>query len=135
VTDCGGFRLSSPLDGLANGYNTVYWDPAPGVTGYTASITNLDNGASTGGSTAPGTTSLTLDASRTGPLGEGVNFNVYAAAIRDGVVVCEDGKNMYREAPPPPTIPVEPQCGNSICEEGENRRNCSVDCGEPQGEG
>jgi hypothetical protein len=132
VTDCSGFRLSSPRDGLANGFNTVYWDPAPNVTGYTASITNLDNGASTGGSTAPGTTSLTLDASTNGPLGAGIYFNVYVAAIRDGVVVCEDGQNMLRSTPiippeNPPDDTVTGECGNNVCEEGESE-SCPGDC-------
>ena len=27
--------------------------------------------------------------------------NVYVAALRDGVVICEDGRNMWREAPRP----------------------------------
>ncbi len=32
--DCTNFKATSPLDGLKFGWNTFYWDPAPGATSY-----------------------------------------------------------------------------------------------------
>jgi LysM repeat protein len=41
TADCSRFRPTSPLDGLANGSNVFYWDPAPGATSYRVNIYNL----------------------------------------------------------------------------------------------
>jgi LysM repeat protein len=40
--DCSRFRATSPLNGLARGSNTFYWDPAPGATSYRVNIYNLE---------------------------------------------------------------------------------------------
>lgn len=42
--DCSRFRATSPLDGLALGSNTFYWDAAPGATSYRVNIYNLELG-------------------------------------------------------------------------------------------
>lgn len=41
TADCSHFRPTSPRDGLANGSNVFYWDPAPGATSYRVNIYNL----------------------------------------------------------------------------------------------
>lgn len=44
AADCSRFRATSPLDGLAHGSNTFYWDAAPGATSYRVNIYNLELG-------------------------------------------------------------------------------------------
>jgi len=41
---------------------------------------------------------------------------------------CIDGFCQYGYVPP---VPIEPVCGNGICEAGEDKNNCAEDCGTP----
>ncbi len=132
VNDCGGFRLSSPREGLPNGGITVYWDPAPSATSYQAVVVNNDNGMSTGASTPAGTTNVGLDVS-VATLGEGFSFTVQVVALSGDTVICRDSATMFREAPQDPTPFVPPPVcnGNTSCDEGETYELCPNECPAP----
>ena len=100
TTSCDGFKLTSPLDGIAYGSQTVYWDPAVGpVDGYRATISG-DNG-STSANTGPDATNATLDTTLDN-LGQGFNFTVTVDALVNGQPVCTSSASIQREAPPAP---------------------------------
>jgi hypothetical protein len=94
---CSTFALTSPLQGMAYGLNTVYWNPAIGVTGYVVSVTNLDNGQSSSVAVGPGATNAQID---TSTLGSGFNFQLSVAALGTNGVVCQDVRTMLRAAAP-----------------------------------
>ncbi|MBL8163379.1 MAG: SH3 domain-containing protein [Anaerolineae bacterium] len=90
---CAGFRATSPLDGLAFGLNTFYWDPAPGATSYRLVI----NGA---GSLETGGTNAQFDLYF---VGVNMQMSWYVEALVNGQVACTtDVVTIPREAAPPP---------------------------------
>ncbi|MBZ0276668.1 MAG: LysM peptidoglycan-binding domain-containing protein [Anaerolineae bacterium] len=102
TTQCGGFRATSPLDGLTYGTQTFYWDPAPGVTSYQVNIYNYDEagGARVGTFFAEGVTSLTADLSIES-IGYGFSFGWEVLALVNGQVACSSGPfNVPRAAAP-----------------------------------
>jgi len=94
---CSSFALTSPLQGMAYGLNTVYWNPAIGVTGYVVMVTNLDNGQSSSVAVGPGATNAQID---TSTLGGGFNFQLSVAALGNAGIVCQDVRTMQRAAAP-----------------------------------
>ena len=128
--DCSVFRLTSPLDGLANGSVTFYWDPLPGATGYR--LTVLDGGTPLASyATNSGQTSLTADVSSSA-IGGGFELGVRLEAFVGPGVACNDNRVILRAAPaggnnasPPVSGPV---CGNTVCEPGEENGVCCTDC-------
>lgn len=90
---CAGFRATSPLDGLAFGLNTFYWDPAPGATSYRLVI----NGA---GSLETTSTNAQFDLYF---VGINMQMSWYVEALVNGRVACTtDVVTIPREAAPPP---------------------------------
>jgi hypothetical protein len=93
--ECGGFRATSPVEGLFYGGNTFYWDPAPGATSYRVTVvgfTSIDVGA--------GQTNAFIDLYNVG-----TNFQMswYVEALVDGQVACTSQTvTIPREASPPP---------------------------------
>lgn len=109
-TQCGGFRATSPLDGLSYGSETFYWDPAPGAAGYVVNVYNYDEagGAQVGTFFAnAGATSLTADLSIES-IGYGFAFGWEVVALILDQVACSSGPfRVPRQAEPaPPQQPV-----------------------------
>ncbi|MBN8618539.1 MAG: SH3 domain-containing protein [Anaerolineae bacterium] len=99
--DCGGFRASSPLDGLSFGLNTFFWDPAPGATSYRLTIVGY-------GSIE--TTNLNVQYDL---YNAGINYQMswYVEALVNGQVACTSQTvTVPREASPPP-FGASWQCG------------------------
>jgi hypothetical protein len=138
---CGPFRLTSPLDGMANGSNTFYWDPYPGATGYRIQI--LESGVVRGTFDANSSqTNLVVDMG-IGSVGEGSMFQIRLQAFVGPNIACTNDYYLLRGAPQglppgnssniimPPIIstPVPPVCNNNFfCEAGEDPFNCPKDC-------
>lgn len=91
--DCTPFRATSPLDGLAFGVNTFYWDAAPGATSYRVTV----SGVGSVESTAP-TTNANLDLTS---VGFNPQMSWYVEALVNGQVACTSQTvTIAREAPP-----------------------------------
>jgi hypothetical protein len=130
AANCSVFRLTSPLDGLANGPVTFYWDPLPGATGYR--LTLLDGATPLGVFSADGgQTSMTVDVS-SGAIGGGFQLGIQLDAMVGFGAACNDSRVILRAAPagggsaPPPVS--GPVCGNAVCEPGEGGGVCCADC-------
>ncbi|NWG18233.1 MAG: LysM peptidoglycan-binding domain-containing protein [Chloroflexi bacterium] len=108
--DCSNFAATSPLDGLAYGPTTFYWNPAPGATGYRVNIFNVgeQNGALVASFTTDGNSyNLTaeLNVDNTG-YGFSFAWNVEALGA-DGQPACVSQQVFVpREAPPAPPTPA-----------------------------
>ncbi len=104
TVDCRNFRATSPLDGLANGFNTFYWDAAPGAQSYSVIVFNYDeeNGEVVAYGGSSGDTlnaTINLSVRETGP---GFNFGFRVEAIAVGQVACRTPiYYVNREAPLP----------------------------------
>ena len=99
--DCTNFKATSPLDGLAFGANTFYWDPAPGATSYRLNVVNYGSAETT-------STNIGYDL-----YGAGIQFQMswYVEALVDGQVACTSQTvTVPREAAPPP-FSASWQCG------------------------
>lgn len=103
--DCSRFAAASPLDGLAYGPTTFYWNPAPGASGYRVNIFNVgeQNGAlvasfTTGGSSYNLTADLNVN--NTG-FGFAFAWNVEALDANGQPVCVSQQVFLPREAPPP----------------------------------
>lgn len=121
VVNCQPFRLTSPRDGLPNGGVIVYWDGAPGATGYSVIVLNENGAAVASQDASANSSSLNIDVSQ-GAIGGGFTFTIEAQALLNGQTVCRDSATMLRSSPNVPTS--VPQCGNGIQEPGENPNNC-----------
>lgn len=103
--DCSRFAAASPLDGLAYGPTTFYWNPAPGASGYRVNIFNIgdQNGALVASFTTDGNSySLTADlnVNNTG-FGFAFAWNVEALGANGQPVCVSQQVFLPREAPPP----------------------------------
>lgn len=89
VANCSGFRATSPLDGLASGDNTFYWDPPKSgtITSYQLYILN-DKGQLVAGFTAPGGITRTRGNASVSAIGRGINFSWYVVALNNGQEIC-----------------------------------------------
>lgn len=84
---CGGFRPTSPLNGLAFGATTFYWDGAPGATHYQLNIVDGGGNVVRTVEIPAQNTSLTTDTAA-GSIGEGSIFTWYVDALVDGQLAC-----------------------------------------------
>lgn len=93
--DCTTFKATSPLDGLSFGWNTFYWDPAPGATSYRLVVIGA-------GSIEVGApqTNVQFDLWNVGTAFE---MSWYVEALVNGQVGCTSKTvTVPREANPPP---------------------------------
>nr|MBA3873150.1 SH3 domain-containing protein [Anaerolineae bacterium] len=101
--DCTNFKATSPLDGLAYGENTFYWDPAPGATSYRLNVAGFGTTDSSG-------TNVTYDL-----FNAGQNFQMswFVQALVNGQVACTSQTvTIPRQAQPPP-FSASWKCGSS----------------------
>jgi hypothetical protein len=136
--DCGPLRATSPTDGMPFGAVTFFWDGIgnPAITGYRVNLYR-DSALAGSYSASPSATNVSGDLSSL-PLGGVYTWEVQA--LVNGVAVCTANANvsMARAFPPNQPQPVTPapqngevpECGNEICEEGEDAETCPFDCGE-----
>lgn len=93
LADCSAFRPTSPLDGLAYGFNTFFWDAAPGATSYRLTVVGL-------GSVETGSTNVLFDLSNAG---FNIQMSWYVEALVNGQTACVSPTvTVPREAAPPP---------------------------------
>ncbi len=101
TVDCGKLKPTAPLDGLAYSYNTWYWNPVPGATGYRINVYNLDF--------APGKLVATFDTPATlthldgnlSNVGQGFLFRWEVQALVSDIVVCQSKQiTVWRSATP-----------------------------------
>jgi hypothetical protein len=113
INVCGGFRLTSPLDGLPNGVATFYWDPSISA-GVTYEIRILNEARSLLAIVPAGTnTNVAIDVSQ-GTIGGGFTLIVQANVLLNGAIICTDEHAILRAAlaaPPMPT-PTPRRRGN-----------------------
>ncbi len=101
AADCSNFKATSPLDGLAYGVNTFYWDPAPGATTYRLQVVNYGSVDSSG-------TSVSYDLF---DAGQQFQMSWYVEALVNGQIACTTPTvTVAREAQPPP-FTAGWQCG------------------------
>lgn len=99
--DCSNFKATSPLDGLAYGLNTFYWDPAPGATTYRLNVVGYGAVDSSG-------TSVQYDLFNAG---QQFQMSWFVEALVNGQVACTTPTvTVAREAQPPP-FTAGWQCG------------------------
>jgi hypothetical protein len=84
--NCAGFRPTSPLDGMAFGSTTFYWDGAPGATHYQLKILNASGTVVQTVAIPAQNTSLTTDTA--GGIGDGNAFTWFVEALVDGELAC-----------------------------------------------
>ncbi|MBZ0285834.1 MAG: SH3 domain-containing protein [Anaerolineae bacterium] len=93
LADCSGFRPTSPLDGLAYGFNTFFWDTAPGATSYRLTVIGF-------GSVETASTNVLFDLSNAG---FNIQMSWYVEALVNGQTACVSPTvTVPREAAPPP---------------------------------
>lgn len=85
--DCGRFRPTSPLDGLAFGNTTFYWDAALGANDYRLNIYNDAGTLVSSTSTGSDNTALTVDTG-SGSIGDGITFSWEVEALVNNGVAC-----------------------------------------------
>ena len=108
TADCTHFRLTSPLDGMANGSNVFYWDPAPGATSYRLNVYNLSiTGAPLVVShDVPGVITHLQAGMDDGSIGSGIFFYVEIQALVGDQVACSQRVTLPRSVPPPAPAPT-----------------------------
>lgn len=119
VPTCEGFRPTSPLDGLACGLNTFYWDAAPGADHYVVNLYN-ESGAQVGSFQTTGSeTSLTTEVNQQ-TAGAGFSFGWEVQALQNGQVICTTRRVTIPRAPCPTPVPPKPDLVvSSISQAGE----------------
>ena len=105
INPCGGFRLTSPLDGLPNGVATFYWDPSISA-GVTYEIRILNEARSLLAIVPAGTnTNVVIDVSQ-GTIGGGFTLIVQANVLLNGAIICTDEHAILRAALAAPPMPT-----------------------------
>jgi hypothetical protein len=84
--DCSRFRPTSPLDGMAFGSTTFYWDGAPGATQYRLNILSAGGSVVRTVEIPAQNTSVSTDTG--GGLGDGNVFTWYVEALVNGQLAC-----------------------------------------------
>jgi hypothetical protein len=111
--DCTNFKATSPLDGLAYGVNTFYWDAAPGATSYRLNVVGF-------GTIDSSTTNVTYDLFNAG---QQFQMSWFVQALVNGQVACTTPTvTVPREALPPP-FSASWQCGSNPGEVTVNYAN------------
>jgi LysM repeat protein len=106
VVDCGGFRPTSPLGGLAYGDNVFFWDAATGADHYRVNVFNNAEGKSVSFETLGSETTLT-GALVQGNIGGGFDFGWQVQALNaDGSVACTSGTVTLARGAAPPIVVV-----------------------------
>jgi hypothetical protein len=112
TSTCGGFRATSPLDGLTFGMETFFWDPAPNATSYQVNVYNERGSQVASFTTSAPATNLVGDVG--GGIGGGITFSWEVLAFNGGELICVSPRTtMMRESPPaapppPPTLTPTP---------------------------
>lgn len=92
--ECSAFKPTSPLDGLAFGVNTFYWDAAAGATSYRLTVPGVGSVE-----TLAPNTNASLDLASAG---NNPQMSWYVEALVNGEVACiSPTVTIGREAPPP----------------------------------
>jgi hypothetical protein len=89
--DCRNFRATSPLNGLAYGINTFYWDAAPGAEQYRVTVFNdgeSDKGTFTQQFFADAPDTMVTGSIDQGSIGGGFQFSWIVEALVNGRVIC-----------------------------------------------
>lgn len=84
---CQSVKPTSPLDGLACGSNTFYWDPAPGADQYVLNLYDEKNNKVQSITTKGDETNLTTSVD-VASAGSGINFSWDVQALQKGQVIC-----------------------------------------------
>jgi LysM repeat protein len=110
TADCSHFRLSSPLDGLANGSNLFYWDPAPGATSYRINVYNpsLPGGPLVVSHEVSGAITHLQAGMDDGSIGSGLYFVVETQALVGDQIACSQRVVLLRSVPPTPAPTAAP---------------------------
>ena len=111
VVNCFGFRPTSPLDGLADGNTTFYWDGATGAQSYVVMIYNLDRlgGALVATYPTSGPFTRVVGDTTISAIGDGFRFSWNVAALVNGRIVCATSPvTLYRAAPVVNSAPPAP---------------------------
>lgn len=119
--DCSNLKPTSPLNGLAGGPNTFYWDSAPGATDYQVNVYDEFNTRVASALTAAPNTSLTASLSGAG---NGLSFSWEVVALVNGQVACSASTGaMFRE------FVADPTAGPTLTPEQicNAKPNCSWD--------
>lgn len=102
VLDCRLLAGTSPLDGMAYGEQTFYWNPVPGATSYRVNVYNLDINPGrlvAVFDTAATRTSLTGNIG--GPAGPGFRFQWEVQALVSDIPICTSRRyTNWRSAAP-----------------------------------
>lgn len=101
---CTDFRLTSPLDGLAFGENTFYWDPYPGATSYRIKV--FGDGQLRATYDIPGSQTNYTNNLSSGFIGEGSAFLIRIEALVGPGVICSDEHLLTRAAQIIPSNPI-----------------------------
>ena len=88
--DCSRFKPTSPLDALAFGVTSFYWDGAPGATSYRINVYGADGSQRLSVETN-GAFTTTFNVDTAGPLGDGDSFAWNVEALVNGQVACSSG--------------------------------------------
>lgn len=104
TVDCSAFRATSPLDGIAFGTQTFYWDAAPGATSY---VLTIGGETFTGAFDAGNNTNITIPTSEN-DIGYGFQFTWSVSALLNGEVACtSQATTIYRTSNPNPPHPTQ----------------------------
>jgi LysM repeat protein len=110
TADCSRFRATSPLQGLNNGSNVFYWDPAPGATSYRVNIYNFDLGGTLMASyEVNGLLSRLQGDVSDGAVGGGFRFGWEVQALVNDQIACSSPLlTMFRAVAPTPVPTAGP---------------------------
>jgi LysM repeat protein len=97
VVDCSGFAPTSPLDGLAYGDNTFYWNAASGADKYRVVVINTREGKVVSFETA-GTETMVTGTLIQNTIGGGFDFSWRVEALVAGQIVCQTNTQFLQRA-------------------------------------
>jgi LysM repeat protein len=107
VVDCSGFAPTSPLDGLAYGDNTFYWNAASGVDNYRVVVINTREGKVVSFETA-GTETMVTGTLIQNTIGGGFDFSWRVEALVAGQIVCQTNTQFLQRAASGPVTVTNP---------------------------
>lgn len=128
VPGCEGLRATSPIGFAPFGSVTFYWDPLANAQNALYRISFYNAGGALLQAYETTGTNLGLD---TSTLGEGnLFFWQVEAAVPGTALFCTTGQVTIARAPDPNApVPIPgPFCGDGVCNPGERKAGCIVDC-------